>query len=316
MHFGFGGIWVDTQIYKKNLYSPRYNRGGVMESEHPDIFNEKGNKLDWFFVRDACSSHSPYLMNSDYMFFDRYNWGLKKHLYSHKSIFQTMGNPEEKYAFLSESKAIVPDDYLKVKKSGISKDFKYLFTYDDDLLNSIENAKFAPFCARIWYKKMDANTYMNKEKNISICSSDKELCRLHSVRKSIARTCKRDSLADVYGTIDGGDYVECESYLEKYRFSIVVENDISDYFFTEKITNCFASQTIPIYIGARKISDFFNPDGIIYVDCDAMDELKNILKSCTQEEYADRLPYVLENYKRVQQYISPWDSVYIKYIKK
>ena len=33
--------------------------------------------------------------------------------------------------------------------------------------------------------------------------------------------------------------------------------------FTEKITDCFMTGTIPIYYGIENIGDYFNPDGII-----------------------------------------------------
>ena len=72
------------------------------------------------------------------------------------------------------------------------------------------------------------------------------------------------------------------------------------------------AQTIPIYIGARKIDDFFNPDGIIKMDVKDVNNLETILKQCTKEEYEQRLPAILDNFERVQCYRNMQDYLYEK----
>ena len=148
-------------------------------------------------------------------------------------------------------------------------------------------------------------------------SSAKEYCHLHVLRKKLAFKCKNESLADTYGTFDGGNYVIVEKYLTDYRYSIAVENDITPYFFTEKILNCFAAQTIPIYLGATEIGRFFNTNGIIQIGLEDCDHIENILKHCTPEEYERRLPAVLDNFNRAMKYTlqTRFDELYINYIK-
>ena len=96
----------------------------------------------------------------------------------------------------------------------------------------------------------------------------------------------------------------------------MVENTLSDYFFCEKITNCFAAQTIPVYLGARKIDEFFNADGIIKIENLDIDALESILRQCTEEEYLNRLPAVLDNYRRAQEYLNMDDYLYTHYLKE
>lgn len=81
--------------------------------------------------------------------------------------------------------------------------------------------------------------------------------------------------------------------------------------------NCFAAQTIPIYIGATEAGKFFNPDGIIQMRVEDFDRLEEILAKCTPEEYERRLPAVLDNYRRVQIFINQtrMDDIYIEYLK-
>lgn len=112
-----------------------------------------------------------------------------------------------------------------------------------------------------------------------------------------------------------GGGVSVETTLQDYRYSIIIENDITPYFFTEKITNCFISQTIPIYLGATQIHKFFNPDGIITISLEDLDRLGDILKQCTPQEYERRLPAILDNFERVKEYSSSWDWLYLHYFK-
>jgi len=132
---------------------------------------------------------------------------------------------------------------------------------------------------------LDAKAYEKKQKDVSIVSSNKENCDLHRFRIDVARRCKKEGIADTFGTFDGGTYSDISESLKEYRYSIIVENTISDYFFCEKITNCFAAQTIPIYLGARKIDEFFNADGIIHIEMKDLNEIENIMIDFVNREY-------------------------------
>lgn len=283
----------------------------------PKIYNAKGQLLETYFIKNRHSQHAPFGHEGKYFFWDRYNYGLDTHFYGPESMPKPLGKPITKYGMLTESKGIVPRDYEIFRKhKGLEKEFRYIFTYDDEILNTISNAAFYPICAQVWYGRvngeyvLDAENYRNKTKNVSILSSDKVLCPLHKVRIETARYCRKTGLADTYGTFDGGSYCKVEDTLREYRYSFSFENDISDYFFTEKITNCFAAQTIPIYLGARKISEFFNEDGILFITEKDLDHIEDVLKRCTPEEYERRLPAVLDNYNRVQEYLNMQDYLY------
>lgn len=285
--------------------------------EYPEVYNREGRKLDFFFLKDQIMA--PY-SGSRYFMWDRCNYGLDTHFYTHNNMLQTQGTPSHKYGMLIESRQIVPDNYRIFEKNrGLEKEFEAIYTYDAELLNDIPNAKFFPACANVWYGKKgkeffwDKECYQKKSKNISIVSSDKKMCHLHEVRLELSRYCKRNGLADTFGTFDGGKQCLIDDSLRDYRFSIIIENDTSDYFFTEKLTNCFASQTIPIYLGAGKIDEFFNKDGIIIISEKQIDDIENIIQKCTMEYYHAHLDAILDNYNRVFQYQNVSDWLYEHY---
>lgn len=302
------------------IYFPAYNLNFKISNKIPDIYNKDGQKMDMFFIRDIHSANSPYGFSSKYFMWDRYNIGLDTHFYTHNSMLESMGKPVNKYGLMIESKSIVPNDYLIFDKNkGLEKDFDAIFTYDEKLLNQLDNAKFLPICAQTWYDKefgggfLSSEAYKAKTKNISIVSSNKRMCHLHDLRIELAIKCKKNNLADTFGTFDNRKPSKIADSLADYRYSIVIENDVTDYFFTEKITNCFVSMTIPIYIGARKIDEYFNSDGIIKISEADFDNIDKVLSKCTKDEYENRLEAVKDNYKRALRYCNMDDYLYETY---
>ncbi len=302
------------------IRKPLYDYWTPMSSEEPLVYNENGRPYNFYFMRDVHFAANPYKNTGKYFIWDRYAYGLKTHFYTHNAMLKTIGEPVIKYGMLVESRAIVPDDYnIFIRHKGLECDFDKIFSFDEEILNSISNAYFYPCWAAPWYmekeKKLDENAYMGKEKDISFLSSDKVMCKMHKKRIKAAQECYKKNLADVFGRAIGEGYVELENVLKKYRFSIIIENDQREYYFTEKITNCFAAQTIPVYLGAKKIGDFFNTDGIISITEKDLDKLEDVLRQCTMNEYKRRLPAVLDNFQRVQEYRNMQDYLYEHYLQ-
>ena len=297
------------------IYYPNYNLDTEFVNSDSNLYNEFGEKLKIFFYRDDMCAHSPY-RQSRYFMWDRYNFGLKTHFYSHMHMLEQMGNPDKKYGLLLESEAIKRNAYkLFDSHKGLEKDFDLIFTHSAKILDKIDNARFVPFCASLWNKdQISDDAYTRKTKNVSILSSDKLMCELHKFRYDLAYKCKRENLADTFGTFDGGPMVKIADTLTDYRYSICIENEVQPYFFTERLISALAAQTIPIYLGATEIDKFFNPDGIIKIT--TKDDINEVLKKCTKEEYENRLPAILDNYKRALEYQNPLDYMYTKYLKE
>ena len=63
---------------------------------------------------------------------------------------------------------------------------------------------------------------------------------------------KNKDIIDIYGR-GFKEIEEKEEGLQDYMFSICIENITYDSYFTEKILDCFATGTIPVYKGSKKI---------------------------------------------------------------
>ena len=138
---------------------------------------------------------------------------------------------------------------------------------------------------------------------------------MHAIRLQCALDCKKNKLADTFGTFDGGPIVRISDTLTDYMYSIAIENDIKPYWYTERLTSCFASFTIPIYCGAPKINEFFNPDGIIFIKPEDCTNIEKVLKQCSIQDYESRIPAMIDNYNRVQKYYSITDYMYLNFMK-
>jgi len=213
---------------------------------------------------------------------------------------------------LIEPRSIQPNVYDYALQ--VANQYEYVFTHDSQLLKELPNAK-PILWGGVWCRSENPK----KTKLISMTSSDKEMCDLHKERKRIARKYK-DKI-DVYGTIDGGNYCEPIDTLEPYMYSVVIENYIDDTWFTEKLLNCFATKTVPIYYGARDIFLYFDTGGMIV--CKSIDEMEQkierILKDpeyATKNYYGYKMLGILRNYELSKQYEKFDEWLYRTYEKE
>lgn len=310
------GNWNGSK-YDTIVYYPYYSQ--VPDKCEHRIYNENGEPLHTFFLRGNLSYHDT---QSRYFIFDRWNYNLDVHFYFHEAVIETMGNPKKKYAMFHEPYSVAPAGYEIFKKNkGIEKDFDLIFTHHTEFLEKYENARFFNAFARIWGVLKDENGNLPenwleyKTKNVSLVSSAAELSSLHRLRKQLAFYCKRNNLLDTFGNFDGGKTCKFSDALINYRYSIVMENHIDDYWFTEKILNCFAHMVVPIYIGARKIDTLFNSEGIIKVTEKDLENIEEVLKQCTEENYLARVNALKENYYKSLKYDYTLDMLYKNYLE-
>ncbi len=144
-----------------------------------------------------------------------------------------------------------------------------------------------------------------KSKQVSTITSPKVDTVGHRFRHEVIRAIgsRMDLLGRAYKPIqfvtDG---------LSDYRYSVTIENAHYDYYFTEKLLNCFFTGTVPIYWGCPSISKFFDINGIIKFE--KIEDLPAIFDSLSEADYNSRLPAIHENFRRAQEYISAEEWIY------
>ncbi len=232
------------------------------------------------------------------------------------------GVNQRNYAMLVEPRSILPQgcEFILANKDGFSKEFSAIFTHDEQILDALPNAKFKAgasiYCYianndPLWWSE---DKYQIKSKDISMIVSGKEFTQLHLIRNAVAKYLAGNHRVDIFGKFVNRHIPYVSIALDEYRYNIAIENQQSAYYFTEKILDCFISMTIPIYLGATKIGEFFNKDGII--ELKNGDNIDEVLKQCTKEEYESRLEAIKDNYQRALKYLNTSDMLYETYFKK
>ncbi|MFN3077252.1 MAG: glycosyltransferase family 10 domain-containing protein [Alphaproteobacteria bacterium] len=235
--------------------------------------------------------------------------------YGNDSVLRAPIGADNCCALLIESKAIMGKVY-QAFPSLIDR-FQRVFTHDQSLLDANpDKCHFIPG-GGVWIGGdygLGEIGIPEKSGLVSLVSSTKNLCPLHEFRFQLARSLSGDPRVDVF--IGGGGkgtpgWVPIAETLNRYRYSIVIENTIDDGYFTEKILNCFATGVVPIYHGARRIGDWFDAGGILPFTTRA--ELLEILERLSPEDYHARQASIAENLARCRQYECVEDYLATRY---
>lgn len=157
-----------------------------------------------------------------------------------------------KIALLMESPAVFPDAYNKILL--IKDKFDLVLTFKSSLVLLSKKINYYPL-GGTWIKSEDWQVY-NKTKLCSFIASNKKQSTGHIVRHQIYDLIKDNPNIDCYGEIANNPIEYKLDALKDYKFSIVIENDDIDGYFTEKLIDCVLTGTIPIIWSARRVTEF------------------------------------------------------------
>lgn len=215
----------------------------------------------------------------------------------------------KKFLWLCESKEIYSKTYNNILNNLDSYKSKYIkiFTHDKDILKIDSIFEYCPPASnKSWIRLKKIN---HKTRLTSMLCSGKNVTSGHKFRNNLMAFFKHKKLpVDLYGK--GINYIKYkETALADYCFSFVIENGKYSNYYTEKIMDCFATGTIPIYHGSPEIFDLFNKDGIILLE-DKID-----FSMLTEDYYHSRIHAVVDNFEREYDHPIADDFLYNEIIK-
>jgi hypothetical protein len=172
-------------------------------------------------------------------------------------------------------------DFIESNLDLVLDTYEAIFTFNDKFLELDPKFKWVPAMGT-WIDEIKVN---RKTKLVSMVTSNKQITENQKFRVRFSQV-NSDSL-DLYGSIK--NHIQSkEVALNDYMFSVAIENDTYNTYFTEKILDCFSTGTIPIYKGTSRIEKFFNKDGIIFLEEAKLPEL-------SVELYNTKIEAVMEN---------------------
>lgn len=154
------------------------------------------------------------------------------------------------------------------------------------------------------YDSLKAMGPAEKTGSLSWITSSKNDTSGHRVRmKFLERLLERDLPFDLFGRgfTSIGDKWDGLAY---HKYSLAIENYPTPYYWTEKISDCFLSWTMPIYYGCTRIAEYFPPESMAKIDIkdpDAPAIVEDIIQSERWKKNIDAIEYarnrVLDEYQ-------------------
>ena len=204
--------------------------------------------------------------------------------------------------------ACEPTDIAPYIKPWILNNYKYfniVLSHDKEILQKCPNAiKF--HWTNLWIKEHEYISNENKQLNVSFICGGNHMCQGHLIRRECWLKQEEITLPKkfFYSTringelkkFDGNLPCSKDSKLELFKdtmFHIVMENSRINDYFSEKILDCFATWTVPIYFGCPNINEYFDIRGIIVVN--SVDEIISTVNNLTENDYTSKFEYMKYN---------------------
>lgn len=216
--------------------------------------------------------------------------------------FLEKNNGKLKFLWLLESRQFDGGVFNNIKENLvlIVETFEQVWTHSDELIKLHPIFKWCPAYGT-YIKNISVHP---KTKKISMITSNKQITEQHKFRYNFA--IQNSNKLDLFGR-GFKEISKKEEGLCDYMFSVAIENDTYDTYFTEKILDCFATGTIPIYMGTLKICDFFNSKGILFLEKTNIDNLD-------EDYYYSNIEHIKDNFELVKEYDILDDWIYNKYL--
>ena len=176
----------------------------------------------------------------------------------------------------------------------------------------------------------DYNAFKNekaekKEKLISVITSNKAFTNGHIKRIKFVERLKEyygDKL-DVFGR-GFQDFDDKWDVLAPYKYHIVIENSSQDYYWTEKLSDCFLCDTYPFYYGCTNVEDYFPKESLTQIDINDFEKTIAIIDKAiandtyekAQDALAESKNLVLDKYNMFEYIASLCDTLNPKAEKK
>jgi hypothetical protein len=235
------------------------------------------------------------------------------------NILNHRGNKNGNFGWFCESSEILPDLKINLMSNYqvLRNHFQNIFTCDSEIISKDPSFfLFNPPGSNLPWTNPNNYRIHEKTKLCSMVCSSKDMTTGHKLRLGVALNVK-DKI-DLFGGAHGssrsgngigpsGDWWRSrDESLAPYMFSFVFENASYNNYYTEKITDCFANGTIPVYWGDPKIGETFNMEGIILWKKDFD------VSKLTQDLYHEKKEAISNNLDVVKRLESADDTLYNK----
>ena len=212
-----------------------------------------------------------------------------------------------RYAWLAESSSIAVSAHSWVKENiqQVEDNYELIFTHDKRLLHLSPKMRHVIPNAVPWILPENRKIWTPKSKLCSMVASGKNMCLGHQIRQHVIR--RLSPHLDHFGW-HFRQLEHKELAMIDYMFSVAMENDNYPSIWTEKITDCFITGTIPVYWGDPDIGEIFNTQGIIILT----DDFK--VSDLNQDLYYSKMEFIKENFEIAMSIPTAEDNIFLNFL--
>ena len=217
--------------------------------KYPDIKRQTPNcSMQWkdFTFTEAAVEECDYLVILDY---PKDDFSIKMNPNNILSVCLEPPNEVSKYRQYANKKVAVIYNQLDIKKNNILSHGALPWHVDKDY-DFLKNLK---------------QDDLIKEDKIVWITSDQRNSKGHRIRMDFLDSIRGLPFVDLYGR-GIRPIVDKWEVLQHSKYAIAYENFQNDYYWTEKIMDCFLSYTMPIYFGCTAIENYFPKNSFIQID--------------------------------------------------
>lgn len=240
----------------------------------------------------------PNIYYSSWNPFERGNLDYQKRVSISVDVLEYDVDADVKILYLAEPASVMPK--LNNEMPDKMQIFDKIYTFNSDVLEKFTTAEFIEF-GSCWLD-FD-NLVLDKKDHITFVTSSKNMTTGHKLRLQIYNYLESiDNIngLEIYQHKSPPYHEVRNDFFCNAKYHISVENSVQKNYFTEKLIDCFASKTIPIYCGCPNIDEFFNIDGIITFS--DIEELKDKMQSISPNFYDEKQEAIEENYELAKKY--------------
>ena len=129
------------------------------------------------------------------------------------------------------------------------------------------------------YDQLKQSALPRKTKLLSVITSNKAFTKGHIDRIRFVERLKEHfgGSVDIFGR-GFADFEDKWDVLAPYQYHIAIENSSQDYYWTEKISDCFLAGAYPFYHGCTNIDDYFPKGSLTRIDISQPDKAIDIIQ--------------------------------------
>lgn len=229
-------------------------------------------------------------------------------------------NPQS-FNVLNISNEPEPTRMSNKKVLQVAPHYDLILTWDRQILEKCPNAKKF-YCGMTWIREEDiAEVVQNKRFEVTTFCTSKNITENHRMRHKLWSNQTKIVIPNVFWNSSHnpmpiikdnpslGEYPHQKISMFYAQYHIAIENSCLDNYFSEKLMDCFVTETIPIYVGCENVCQFFNGNGILRAK--NINEIIDICNSLNVDYYKSKLQAIKENKELCKEYCRDFtDRIY------